>query len=109
MTAAAAEAWGRKPSQVAEGRPSLGQGGAPYTACSPRRPAHCLGPTLPRAEVRSLRKILGAVIPKDQAYQGQANTLRHHLRQGHKTQNCGFGSSDLTYDVTSKSQPHPLS
>lgn len=35
MTAAAAEAWGGEPSQVAEQRPSLGWGGAPLSAYSP--------------------------------------------------------------------------
>lgn len=38
MTAAAAEAWGGEPSQVAAWRPSLGWGGAPRSAHSPRLP-----------------------------------------------------------------------
>ena len=101
MTAAAAEAWEESPAKwqrrdpawsgaehpcpVPGAHPSQGQGQGPQEAT------------------------WGAVIPKDQAYQGQANTLRPHRRQGHKTQNSGFSSSDLTCYVTSKSQPHPSS
>ena len=72
-------------------------------------PAQCLVPPFPGPRSGASGSHRGAVIPKDQAYQGQANTLRDHQRQGHKTQNCGFSSSDLTCYVTSKSQPHPSS
>ena len=60
MTAAAAEARGGKPSQVAEWRPSLGWGRAPRSARAPQAaPAGCRVPTLPRAKARDLRKPLG--------------------------------------------------
>lgn len=57
MTAAAAEAWGGEPSQVASGDPVWG-GAGPLALLAPQgRP--CRVPTLPRAKVRDLRKPLG--------------------------------------------------
>lgn len=58
MTAAAAEAWGREPSQVAEQRPSLGGTGRLSLLTPQAGPARCLVPTLPRANARSLGKPL---------------------------------------------------
>lgn len=55
MTAAAAEAWGGRPSQVVEWRPSPGGAGASL-------PLPAL-PALPRAKVRNLREPLALSLP----------------------------------------------
>lgn len=101
MTAAAAEAWGGEPSQVAEQRPSLGWGG--HLGSHPRAgPARCPVPTLPGANGRELRKPLVLCLWWP-GQSGPANALSSSVDMREQGPWLGHGSSGPTCYVTSKS------
>lgn len=84
MTAAAAEAWGGEPGQVAEQRPSLGWGGAPLSAYSPGWPCWMTGAHPSLRQCQGPWEAPSAVPLGAQANLGQANALRYLLRPGSK-------------------------
>ena len=106
MTAAAAEAWGGKPSQVAEERPSLGWSRAPHSAWSPGRPCPVPGAHPSQGQGQGPQEATGGLwFPRTRPIRVRPTPSEITRDKGTRLRTVGL--APLTWPVMSHLSPSP--